>query len=153
MTTLNYKWSKFLLTLSILDVSRGAFFKLSQVNFNSKPMSRFTTVIRISYAVLNLSFIPGFEIINSIAPNGKTLNDKWPEPGCWPAVFLKTMVCCGCSVLQAQKNRFCLLLFKDFPQMAHRGTIMITQIKHRDFRRLRRLQWQPVVTRNFNSEK
>ena len=28
---------------------------------------------------------------------------------------------------------------------------MIAQIKHRDFRRLRRLQWQPVVTRNFRS--
>ena len=44
----------------------------------------------------------------------KTLNnnDQWPEPGCWPVVFVKTMVCCGCWFLQAQKNWFCSLLFK-----------------------------------------
>ena len=37
-----------------------------------------------------------------------------PEPRCWPAVFVETMVCCGCSLLQAQKNRFCPLSFSDF---------------------------------------
>ena len=30
-------------------------------------------------------------------------------------VFVKTMVCCGCSFLQVQKNWFCLLIFKGFP--------------------------------------
>ena len=24
------------------------------------------------------------------------LRQQWPEPGCWPAVFVKTMVCWGC---------------------------------------------------------
>ena len=31
-------------------------------------------------------------------------------------VFIKAIVCCRCSFLQAQKNWFCPLLFKDFPR-------------------------------------
>ena len=51
----------------------------------------------------------------------KTLNNNDPNQVCWPAVFVKTMVCCGCSFLQAQKNWFCslsmhALLFEDFPE-------------------------------------
>ena len=43
--------------------------------------------------------------------NRKTTNEKWPEQGCWAAVFVKTMVCCGCSFLQAQKNLLHMLIF------------------------------------------
>ena len=32
------------------------------------------------------------------------LRQQWPEPGCWPAVFVKTMVCWGCPVLRVQKT-------------------------------------------------
>ena len=41
---------------------------------------------------------------------------QWSElsNSCSPAVFVKTMVCCGCSFLQAQKNWFCSLLFNGF---------------------------------------
>ena len=42
------------------------------------------------------------------------LRQQWPEPGCWPAVFVKTMVCWGCSVSRAQKTWLWSLLFKVF---------------------------------------
>ena len=42
------------------------------------------------------------------------LRQQWPEPGCWPAGFLKTMVCWGCSVSRAQKTWLWSLLFKVF---------------------------------------
>ena len=32
-------------------------------------------------------------------------NWKWPEAGRWPALFVKPMVCSGCSFLEAQKKR------------------------------------------------
>ena len=41
------------------------------------------------------------------------LRQQWPEPGCWPAVFVKTMVCWGCSLSRAQKT-WLSLLFKVF---------------------------------------
>ena len=46
------------------------------------------------------------------------LRQQWPEPGCWPAVFVKTMVCWGCSVSRAQKTLLWSLLFKVF--LVHR---------------------------------
>lgn len=44
---------------------------------------------------------------------------QWPEQGCWPAVFVKTMVCCGHSFLQAQKTWFCSSLFDSSFSRAH----------------------------------
>ena len=45
------------------------------------------------------------------------------ELACCPSVFVKTMVCCGCSFLQAQKNWFCPLLFKDFQKFVSAGKL------------------------------
>ena len=42
------------------------------------------------------------------------LREQWPEPGCWPALFVKTMVCRGCSVSRAQKTWLWSLLFMIF---------------------------------------
>ena len=43
-----------------------------------------------------------------------------PEPGCWPAVFVKTMVCWGCSFSWAQKTWLWSLLFKVFRIPRHK---------------------------------
>lgn len=55
----------------------------------------------------------------------------WLEPGCWVAVFVKTMACCGCSFLLAQKNWYCPLLFRDFHpskrNIARRGPDILAQ--------------------------
>ena len=45
------------------------------------------------------------------------LRQQWPEPGCWPVVFVKTMVFWGCSVSRAQKAWLWSLLFKIFRQV------------------------------------
>ena len=62
--------------------------------------------------------------------SGKTLRNNDPEPGCWPAVFVKTMVCCRCLFLQAQKNWFCPLLFKDFLRRSAKTTLFALNAWH-----------------------
>ena len=78
-----------------------------------------TKVVRISTWSQH-SDCEGLETRNQTLPPrftarcGEDLRQQWPEPGCWPAAFVKTMVCWGCSVSRAQKTWLWSLLFKVF---------------------------------------